>query len=56
MTANWEPTLCFLDQLAAAFPAGECPHGGVLFDEAVDKWAEDDGQNNTAAEDHHLFL
>lgn len=27
-----------------------------LLDEAVDKWAEDNDENHTAAEDHHLFL
>lgn len=29
---------------------------GFLFNEAVEKWTDDEGQNHTAAEDHHLFL
>lgn len=36
--------------------AGGWPHSGFLFKEAVDEWPEDDNQNHTAAEDHHLFL
>lgn len=42
--------------LYCADSEGGWPHGCFLFNEAVDKWAEDDGQNHTAAEDHHLFL
>ena len=29
---------------------------GYLPDEAVEKRPDDEGQNHTAAEDHHLFL
>lgn len=31
-------------------------HDAFLFNEAVDKRAENKGQDDTAAEDHHLFL
>ena len=37
-------------------PVGRLVGLGFLFDEAVEKWTKDEGQDHTAAEDHHLFL
>lgn len=65
MTVNWAQAL-FCDHPRAALLclflncgldwAGGWPRSGFLLNEAVEKWTEDEGQNHTAAEDHHLFL
>lgn len=56
MNIKWVEALYCEQQRQLYGPAGGLAALGFLFDEAVEKWTEDEGQDHTAAEDHHLFL